>query len=425
MHVRRDRSHLHFGKRARRRTPLWIALWLVIMALVIAIVVRFDNAQEWVLAQLGNAPTATPDAVTLAARAERAYLSGDLATAIDWYAQAAQIEPHHSGIAFEYGRMLLYQSYGGRSYASRASDALVLAEKLVEAAPDDAHAQALLCWALVETGRTQEAISAGLHAIELAPDFAEAHAYLSLAYQQAQRPDFMLREAERAVESNPQSVDARRALALALQTRGAIDAAIAQYERVIQLHPRLDALYFELAVSYKAQQNYEAAIAAYDRVLALDQSNVKAYTRLCDTQYAVGEWSRAQEACEQAIMLDPSYIDAYQQLGKIQYKRRNFEGAVESFDTCAALEDSQGSPLSERDVECYYIRALALAYLGDCATAWSLFSDALVMNPNPDETRAIYEGMALCAEYEDAFDVDDIPTPAPTPTALLDIIEVF
>mgnify|MGYP000992520889 CR=1 FL=1 len=42
-----------------------------------------------------------------------------------------------------------------------------------------------------------------------------------------------------------------------------------------------------------------------------------------------------------------------------------------------------------------------------------------------DETRAIYDGMALCAEYEDAFDVDDIPTPVPTPTALLDIIEVF
>ena len=48
------------------------------------------------------------------------------------------------------------------------------------------------------------------------------------------------------------------------------------------------------------------------------------------------------------------------------------------------------------------------------------------MNPNPDETRPFTDGMALCAEYEDAFDVDDIPTPVPTPTALLRTsIEVF
>lgn len=425
MQIRRDRSRLHFGQRTHHRRPLLAVVWVIVMAVVTAILLRFDSAQDWLLARIGSPPTTTPVAAVLAERAERAYLGGELAAAIDWYAQAAQLEPGNMGVAFEYGRMLIYRSYSGRSYASYANDALDLAGELVEAAPNDARALALLCWALVEAGRTQEAIGAGLRAIELAPDFSEAHAYLSLAYQQAQRSDYMLQQAERAVELNPRAVDARRALALALQTRGAIDAAISQYEQAIQLHPHLDALYFELAASYKAQQNYEAAIAAYDRVLALEPGNVKAYTRLCDIQYAVGEWSRAQEACEQAIMLDADYIDAYQQLGKIQYKRRNFEGAVETLAICADLEDRQGLALSAREVECTYIRALALAYLGDCDTAWPLFNDALLMDPNEDETRAVRDGMALCAEFEDAYDLADIPTPAPTPTALLEIIEVY
>lgn len=400
-------------------------MWVIVIGAILAVLWRFDRAQDWVLTQMDGAPTVTPNAAALAEQGERAYLNGDLASAIDWYGQAVRLDPRQVGIVFEYGRMLIYQSYAGRSYEFHAGEALALAETMVTNAPEDVRSHALLCWALVEAGRTQEAISAGLRAIELAPEFAEARAYLSLAYQQAGRSDFMLEQAQRAVDLNPDSVDTRRALALALQSRGAIEAAIQQYETAIQFHPRLDALYFELAVSYKGQQNYAAAIAAYDRVLTLEPDNVKAYTRLCDVQYAVGEWTRAQEACEQAILLDPGYIDAYQQLGKIQYKRRNFEGAAESLATCAELESAQGIPLAAREVECNYIRGLALAYLGDCATAWPLFSDALLMEANVDETRAIMDGMALCAEHEDAFDMADIPTLEPVPTVPPEIIEVY
>lgn len=425
MRIRRKRSHLRFGDTGRRINAAWVGLWLITMLVALAILLRLESVQDWVLAEIQGAPSATPSALTRAEQAQQAYLNGDLSQAIDWYAQAVTLDPQQTGIAFEYGRILIYRSYAGRTYTVYAADALAVAEDMVVRAPDDTRSQALLCWALVEADRTQEAISAGLRAVELAPDFAEAHAYLALAYQQAQRHEFMLDSADRAVALNPDSVDARRALALALQSQGAVDAAIQQYEIAIQLHPRLDALYFELAASYKSQQNYPAAIAAYDRVLALEPDNVKAYTRLCDTQYALGEWTRAQEACEQAIMLDPAYIDAYQQLGKIQYKRKNLEGAAETLATCADLEAAQGIPLAAREVECYYIRGLALAYLGDCELAWALFTDALSMEASADEAQAIVDGMAICAEYEDEYDLADIPTPVPQPTIPTDLVEIY
>ncbi len=425
MRIQRDRSSLRFGRHARRGQPLLFALWIIAIGSLLAIVLRFESVQSWVLSQVQGGTTPTPSAASLAEQGERAYLNGDLTGAIDWYGQAHALEPHHMGIAFEYGRMLIYQSYAGRSSAFLAGDALALAEGMVARTPDDGRTQALLCWALVEADRTQEAIGAGLRAIEAAPDFAEAHAYLSLAYLQDERPTFMLDAAQRAVTLNPDSVDARRALALALQTQGAVDAAIQQYEVALQLHPRLDALYFELAVSYKAQQNYAAAVAVYDRVLASNPDNAKAYTRLCETQYTLGKWTHAQEACEQAILLDPDYIDAYQQLGKIQYKRRNYEGAAQTLATCAELEAAQGIALAAREVECAYIRGLALVYLGECEEAWALLSGALTMNPEADQRRAILDGMARCTEYEDGFDLADIPTPEPPPTVSPDIIEVY
>ncbi len=84
MYIRRDKSNLHFGRQARRRggNTLFIA-WIIVMLFLLGILWRFDTVQTWVLASMGDAPTATPDAVTWARQGERAYLSGDIEAAID------------------------------------------------------------------------------------------------------------------------------------------------------------------------------------------------------------------------------------------------------------------------------------------------------------------------------------------------------
>jgi len=421
LRIRRERSHLRFEQTRPHRAAL--AIWLVVMIAAGGVIWRFDRAQHWVESHLGTAPTATPDALALAQQGERAYLAGDLDTALDRYAQAVRLEPDDISITFEYGRTLIYRSYAGRRYAVHAQEALALAENTARRAPDNAQAQALLCWALVANQRSQEAIGAGLRAVELAPDYGEAWAYLALAYQESGRAtSFMLDAAQKAVTYSPDSLDARWALALALTSLGNFTAAIQEYEHAIQLHPRLDLLYFELAACYKAQQNYEAAIRAYDQILMLEPDNVKAYTRLCETDFAVGEWPQAQEACEQAALLDPTYSEAFQELGKVRYKRRNFEGAVEALQTCADLETAQGLRPA---IECTYIRGLALLYLDRCEEAWPLLQAALAMNPSEDEQRSIMDGLNGCADQAAGRDPARIPTATPAPTLPAEIIPVY
>ena len=426
MYIRRDRSNLHFGRQAKRRNSgTFVTIWLIIMVVLVGVIWKFNTVQSWVLASVGSEATPTSDAVTLAQLGERAYLAGDIELAIQYYGGAAQLVPNNIDIQFEYGRMLVYRSYAGRRFTYRAQEALEVARQAVEAAPDNARAQALLCLALLENDRPEEAISAGLLAQQLAPDYAEAYAYLSMAYRNAGRPNQAFTTADEAVTRDPNSLDARRALALGLAFVGEFDAAIQQYERAIQIHPRFDALYFELAVYYKAQSNYEAAIAAYDMVLAMEPDNVKAYTRKCETYFEMREDSLAQEACEQAIELDPTYAEAHRQLGMVQYTRRNYEGSIESFEQCAELQIEQDVPIQDREIQCWYIRGLAHSVLARCDDAWPVLKEALEMNPNEQIKALINQGLMSCVNYEEEYDISQIPTPIPNTAVPPEPIPIF
>jgi Tfp pilus assembly protein PilF len=291
---------------------------------------------------------------------------------------------------------------------------------------------------------------------------------LSMAYRGAGRPNQAFQKADEAVVKDPNSLDARRALALGLAFVGEFDAAVQQYEHAIQIHPRFDALYFELALYYKAQDNYDAAIKAYDQVLVMEPENVKAYTRKCETYFTMREDSLAQEACEQAIQLDPSYPEAWRQLGMVQYTSRNYEGSVESLETCASLQLSQAAqaaltqigrtdqadlfqtidpmqldqveqliaqtglqplPLSMDqygyEIECWYIRGLAHALLARCDSAWPVLQEALQMNPSEQIKGHINDGLLSCVKYEDEYTIDQIPTPVPTEVPPAEPIDIF
>lgn len=418
MYIRRNRSNLRFGRYGPQRTNrILLIVWLVVMLAAVAVIWRFDQVQHWMFNRFVGEPTATPDPVLLAMRGENAYLHGDLEQAITYYRQAHQLAPDDIGILFELGRMMIYRSYAGRDYSFRAAEALEIARKGAELTPDDPRALALLSLALLENGFVEEAIVMGLKAVDQNPSYSEAWAYLSMAYRAAQRNGLASEAAAKAIECDPYSLDARRAMALSLTALGQPDAALGQYNEALRIHPYLDMLYFEMAWLYLGQENYDAALTAYNRVLALEPDNVKAYTRKCETYYRMGEFHQAQEVCEQAVQLDPTYTEAFQQLGKVQYKSRNFEGAVETLTTCADLQKTQGLSLAQSEVDCWYIRGLALAYLDECDKAWLVLQDALLMNATDDIQRAIHQGLMLCVDHEPEYDLNDLPTPMPiTPT---------
>lgn len=414
MRIRRDRSSLYFGKRPRHQRRMWLFwVWLLTMTGAIGVVWQLDTIQPQVLAMVVGPPTPTPNAVSLAQLAQNAYWEGDLDSSILYYAQAAKLEPENTRIQFEYIRNLVYGSYAGRGYVYRARDALQVAERTVRSVPNDAHAQAGYALALIANGRGDEAAAAALNAIQIAPNWAEPHAYLGLAYYTQDRFRSAQEESQLAVNLDPNSVDARRSLALSMAFTGGYDIAIRQYEAAISIHPRLDALYFELAPYYILLENYDAAIQSYDRILSHDPRNVKAWTRKCETFFRQREDGLAQEACEQAVNLDGTFPEAHKQLGMVRYTRRNYEGAIESFETCMNLMEAQGWEMSNRLVECYYLHGLAYYTLGNCSRAMPLLQQALIIAPSGRTAEITLQGMEFCVDYDPNYSPADVPTLAP------------
>jgi tetratricopeptide (TPR) repeat protein len=148
-------------------------------------------------------------------------------------------------------------------------------------------------------------------------------------------------------------------------------------------------------------------------VLANDPRNVKAWTRKCSTFFQQRDDISAREACEQAVELDNTYPDAFKQLGMVRYTSRNYEGAIEAFQTCIRLMDAQGWSMSDRLGECYTYQGLAWYLLDDCTTAMPLFREALKTELGDLLQGFTYTGMNSCAAVDDTITLDDIPTPAP------------
>jgi len=421
MRIDRRNSALRFGRSSRNNGRLaFFVVWLSGMFISLLLIWQFDSVQPTVLAVVAGPPTATPDGVTLAQLAQDAYWKGDLDTAIYYYEQASRVEPTNTVIQFEYVRVLIYASYEGRGSRYLAEDALKIAQRTVQLLPNDPHAQAAYALALIANGRSDEGAAAALNASEYAPRWAEARAYLALAYYDQGRYASAQEQAALAVELDPNSVDARRALALTLAFTGNYEESIRQYQAAISIHPRLYALYFELAPYYIILDNYEAAIQAYDRVLASDPRNVKAWTRKCETFFRQREDALAQESCEQAIELDNTFPEAHRQLGMVRYTRRNYEGAIESFQTCIDLMEAQGWEMEDRLPECYFLHGLAYYRLDRCDLALPLLQATFELNTPTDRPQELaLEGLQLCAQVDENISLDQIPTPIPpTPTPL-------
>ncbi|GAB4573925.1 MAG: hypothetical protein Kow0077_17960 [Anaerolineae bacterium] len=407
--IYRDQSHLSFSGRRRGLSPLLIVLWVVSLAAVGLVVWRFNDIQPQVLALVQPSAPTVP-APTLASRAYEAYMRGDLQAAERDFAAAVQMDPTNIDFLYEYGRMLMFNN--------KPDQGLAVAEQAIAAHPEDPRGYALKVYALDSLNRAEEAVPVGLTALELDPTFAPTYAFLAGAYNSLGRWRQAQEMGARAVELDPNNIDARRAFAFSLNWTGRYDLAVQQLEEAIRIHPNLDFLYFELAGAYTGLKNDPAKIAIYEHVLEMNPENTKAMVRMCETYFGMRIDNLAQYWCEQALDRDVNDARAWKQVGMIYYTRRNYESAIDAFNTCVDLSGATY-------IECWYLRGLAYYRLDECELAVPILQEGLNYTDSPDIQRNILQGLYMCAEADERYDFSIIPTPAPTPTPVPTPIGIF
>ncbi len=427
MYVHRDRPSLYYKRRRKRIPRLLLVLWFAVLGVAALIFWQMDRIQPPILHALGVGPTPTAPAYYHANLGYAAYMDGDLETSIVEFRKAVEQEPENVDYMFELSRVLIFSKFNrAAEEEDRIGQAVAVAEQAIRADPNDPRGHAILCKALDWDERPEEAVPHCLEAIDLDPLFAESYGYLAEASADLKRWAQSRDYGRKAVELNPNSVDARRDYAFSLWVVGLYDEAILQLEHAVALHPNLLYLQFELAALYRGVDNPEAAIGVYDRIRSQDPNNLRVYVELCSTYWGVREDVYAQDYCEQAMSLDPNYQPAFRQSGQVYYTRRNYESAIEAFETCACLarggdcDHDETTPdalgTGSFPVQCWYLRGLAYYYLAQCEYAVPVLIESLYLTEFQSIKDNALTGLQLCRDAGEQFEWPD-PTPTPGPEA--------
>jgi len=373
-----------------------VFMLLLITGIPLMAFTQFGNLQLQALDAVGMAPTTTPFASDYATRSLQLYNLGDLDAALRTMEIAAQQQPDNVNYLYEYGKLLIE--------SDRIDDATDLGDRIIAVAPNDPRGYALKATSLVWTDPAA-AIPVAITGVELGEPYAPLDAALAIAYTNIGRFAEALARGDRAVRIDPMDASARRAYHYPLTFTGNYTEAALQLEQAIAINPNLTGPYFELASLYRRLSNEEMAIAIYERVLEIDPINERAYLRICETYASVGRFQQGQGFCEEALDIDPFYASAHRMLGQLQYSRRNYEGAIESFETCVNLGSSE--------VECYYIRGLAHYFLGQCDQAWDVLNESLNYTTADSIVANINQGLTNITIRCVGYQGQNLPTPIP------------
>lgn len=412
MQIKRDSSRTFFSSRRSSGVSrqFLILFTLSTIAFLMFYLSNIDHIRAEVLKSLSLAPQSTPLPSEFAYNGMQSFYIGELDEAIEQFQEAVRQRPDNIDYLYELGSLLME--------ADRFTEAMDIAEHAIQTNPDDPRGYALKSRGLMWSDSPQS-IQVAIQGLDRDPNFAPLYASQAVAYTNLGRWQEGLRMATRAREIDPNNIFVQWSYQWPATYRGDFRGAIESLEISIGLNPNLITPYFYLARLYIVANEPTMGIATYERILELDPENPRAHLRLCET-YAQVEQARfdiAQQYCDRAIQLDPEYGDAYARRGVMQYARRNYEGAIDSFESCIEF----GSQL----LECRYLRGFSHYRLGNCDEAWEISNDARILSvslgndPTTNSIDIILDAITKnCPGYTEQVIPTAVPPTAVPPTPI-------
>lgn len=282
---------------------------------------------------------------------------------------------------FREGNENAWQGRVRRSIAAYRENLLSDALELVAQTPQDTPGTSFFTWRaalLLETGRSDEAISDLQTALGLDPNHGPAHAQQAIIAVTQNRRDEALEQARRATTLTPHSATAWIALSYAEQasfnlqaaldaSRQAVekepgnalawarlaelqlsladlDSALAAAEKAAMLDPNLARTHSVLGFARLAQINTRAARLSFEHAIALASSDPLPRLGLGLAKIRDGELAPGREDIEIATALDPNNALVRSYMGKTYYEEKREKLAASQFDIAKTLEPNDPTP---------------------------------------------------------------------------------
>ena len=220
----------------------------------------------------------------------------------------------------------------GRQQGDRAAfeKGIQILREVLKENPEHGRAQFLLGYALMQLGRTQEAVPPLEQAVRLDPGNPEWLNALAQAYETAGRdPTKTQRLYERALSIQPAMADVRVNYGRYLETEGQVGPAIEQYRRAREERPWLATTHYNLGTAYLRQGRREQGEEALLQAVELRPNYAKALGNLGLLYAQQGQTARARTYFERALQSTPDDAVALGNLGTLFLNEGNLDRAVE------------------------------------------------------------------------------------------------
>ncbi len=273
------------------------------------------------------------------------------------------------------------------------------AERLLEAAPDDAllhHARGRL---LVEQGRYREAEAAFTRAGQANTDFhRNALDYADLLMTTGRRAQAM--RLYDAIYRRYRAGEFRTAKDLAAGARAAAAAedfheANAAFRTAHQLDPTNVDVLFDWAELFRAKYNEADAQRTYEEALALAPNHPDVLVGMAQ---ATGSFAQKEKLAQQALATNPNHVGALSLMASLRILDDNYEAAEALLDHALSVNPNSIQALAHR-ASIYRLRGEAEAFQETAARALGVDAMASAFYVT------VAENLALRFRYPDAAEV--------------------
>jgi tetratricopeptide (TPR) repeat protein len=190
----------------------------------------------------------------------------------------------------------------------RTGEAVDYCREALAINPDQLDAHLNLGTALLDQGRIDEAISNFRAALQISPGNADAHNALGNALAKQGWPQEALSEYREAVRLDPANADAQYNLGVALSRGGRTQEAIPHFLAALEINPTYAAAHDSLGNAFLQLGRIEEAIAHYRAALGINPSYANAQNNLAAALLRKGQTAEAIEHLQKALDLRPGNV---------------------------------------------------------------------------------------------------------------------
>lgn len=231
--------------------------------------------------------------------------------------------------------------------------------------------------ALVDAGRTKEAIAHYQAAIKINPYNDKAHSNLGLALAAEGNITQAITHYRAALDFNPNNDVAHSNIGSALVRAGKYEEAADHYRTAIKLNLNFDDAHYNFANLLMKQGKIEEALTHYRRTVEINSSHQEALANLADILVRQGKIAEAIERYRQVLKINPSSFRALNNLGVNLEKQLQHDEAIYNYRQALRIEPANPGV--------HFNLGVALGNKGDLDGAIEHFRKAVSLNPQFDQ----------------------------------------